>query len=170
VLENDDLRYSAADVLAIHALTGVPLVFDHQHFWCNNPEQLDLADTARRFLATWQPGCRPKVHFSSPRTELREVKRKDRPTGKPTTALLEPIWTGHADFVNPFEFLTFVRLCGAAEFDVMIEAKAKDLAVMRLRRDLAVYDATLAARFGLEPRPRDLELADSQDADEVEVG
>ena len=41
VLENDDLRYSAADVLKIHEATGVPLIFDHQHFWCFNPEQLD---------------------------------------------------------------------------------------------------------------------------------
>src|SRR5215213_9796796 len=50
VLENDDLRYSAADVLRIHERTGVPLIFDHQHFWCYNPEQLDLRETVERFL------------------------------------------------------------------------------------------------------------------------
>lgn len=76
VLENDDLRYSAADVLRIHDATGVPLIFDHQHFWCFNPEQLELRDTVERFLKTWPKGVRPKIHFSSPRTELRLLKRK----------------------------------------------------------------------------------------------
>ncbi len=73
VLENDDTRYSAADVLAIHDDVGVPLIFDHQHFWCNNPERLDMAETIPRFLRTWPSGVRPKMHFSSPRTEMREV-------------------------------------------------------------------------------------------------
>jgi UV DNA damage endonuclease len=113
VLENDDLRYSAADVLAIHEETGVPLVFDHQHFWCNNPERLDLRETLGRFVRTWPAGVRPKVHFSSPRTEMREVRRKGRATGKAEVVLQEPVWTGHAAFVHPFEFITFMRLAGA---------------------------------------------------------
>ncbi|MBB3937249.1 UV DNA damage repair endonuclease UvsE, partial [Aureimonas phyllosphaerae] len=45
VLEHDDLRFSAADTLWLHARTGVRLVFDHQHFWCLNPEGLDLRET-----------------------------------------------------------------------------------------------------------------------------
>ena len=62
VLENDDLRYSAADVLAIHEQTGVPLIFDHQHHWCLNPEGTDLRETLARFVGTWPNGVRPKVH------------------------------------------------------------------------------------------------------------
>jgi UV DNA damage endonuclease len=76
VLENDDIRFDAADVLWIHERTGVPLVFDYQHFWCLNHERLDMRETLERFVATWPEGVRPKIHFSSPRTELREVKRK----------------------------------------------------------------------------------------------
>ena len=56
VLENDDISYSAAEVLELHARTGVPCVFDSHHFCCNNPEGLDLAETARKFLATWPRG------------------------------------------------------------------------------------------------------------------
>ena len=149
VLENDDLRYGTADVLAIHEATGVPLIFDHQHHWCHNPGQLDLREALARSLATWPSGVRPKVHYSSPRTEFREVKRKDRKTGKATTALLPPIWTGHADFVNPFEFVTFLRLAGDLAFDVMFEAKAKDLALLRARRDLLRFAPEIAPRFGL---------------------
>jgi UV DNA damage endonuclease len=149
VLENDDIRYSAADVLFIHEHTGVPLVFDTLHFWCNNAEQLDMADTVARFNKTWPTGVRPKIHFSSPRTELRSIKRKNRQTGKPETVLQPPVWTGHADYVNPFEFITFMRMAADFTFDVMLEAKAKDLALLRLKRDLPRYAPDVARRFGI---------------------
>ncbi|MCK8785370.1 UV DNA damage repair endonuclease UvsE [Roseomonas sp. NAR14] len=154
VLEHDDLRFSAADTLWIHGHTGVRLIFDHQHFWCLNPAGLDMRDTLARMLRTWPDGVRPKVHFSSPRTEMREVRRRDRTTGKATTALLAPVWTGHADFANPFEFITFMRLADGLEFDVMLESKAKDLALIRLRPDLLRYAPAVAARFGLRDEAR----------------
>ena len=174
VLENDDIRFSAADVLWIHERTGVRCVFDYQHMWCLNPERLDMRETLERFLATWPAGVRPKIHFSSPRTELREVKQKITPrqreaakagrgrakTGevlkapvKPTarikTVLRPPIWTGHADFTNPFEFATFMRLAEGLEFDVMMEGKSKDLSLLRLRPDLLRFAPDGAARFGV---------------------
>jgi len=149
VLEHDDMRFSAADTLWIHEHTGVPLIFDHQHFWCFNPETLDLRETLLRMLRTWPPTVRPKVHFSSPRTELREVKRKDPKTRKAIVSHLAPVWTNHADFCNPFEFITFMRIAQDLEFDVMLEAKAKDLALLRLRADLTNYAPDIAARFGL---------------------
>jgi UV DNA damage endonuclease len=149
VLEHDDLRFSAADTLWIHERTGVPLVFDHQHFRCLNPDGLELRRTLARMLESWPAGVRPKVHFSSPRTELRRVVRKDRRTGKPKEALLPPVWTGHADFVHPWEFIGFMREAGGLDFDVMLEAKAKDLALLRLRADLLGYAPEVAARFGL---------------------
>lgn len=149
VLEHDDLRFSAADTLWIHERTGVPLVFDHQHFWCLNPEGLNLRETLARMLGTWPAGVRPKVHFSSPRTELRQVTRKDRKTGKNVTVPLAPVWTRHADFVHPWEFIGFMRQAQGLDFDVMLEAKAKDLALLRLRADLVDYAPDVARRFGL---------------------
>ncbi|MFC6790659.1 UV DNA damage repair endonuclease UvsE [Methylobacterium komagatae] len=50
VLENDDLRFSAADVLWIHERTGVRLIFDYQHFWCLNPSD---STSATRSSASW---------------------------------------------------------------------------------------------------------------------
>jgi UV DNA damage endonuclease len=149
VLEHDDLRFNAADTLWIHARTGVPLVFDHQHFWCLNPEALDLRDTLARMLATWPAGVRPKVHFSSPKTDFRQVQRKAPHSGKARIAALPPVWTGHADFVHPFEFIVFMREANGLDFDVMLEAKAKDLALLRLRADLLRFAPDVAARFGL---------------------
>jgi UV DNA damage endonuclease len=101
VLEHDDLRFSAADVLWIHAQTGVRLVFDYQHFWCLNPEQADLKETFGKFMSTWPAGQQPKIHFSSPRTELREKIVIDKLTKKKTTRPVPPVFTGHADFLQP---------------------------------------------------------------------
>ena len=152
VLEHDDTRFGAADTLWIHDRTGVPLVFDHQHFRCLNPEGLGLREALERMLATWPAGVRPKVHFSSPRTEMRRVVRKDRKSGKPREALLPPVWTGHADFVHPWEFIGFMREAEGLAFDVMLEAKVKDLALLRLRADLLDYAPDVARCFGLGER------------------
>lgn len=173
VLEHDDLRFSAADVLWIHEHTGVRLVFDYQHFWCLNPERLDMIETLDKCLKTWPEGCRPKIHFSSPRTELREIVRTIKPAkdgAKPAkvkkgeiikapvrakarkkTVLLPPVWTGHADFTNPFEFSRFMRDAEGLTFDVMMEGKAKDISLLKLRPDLLRYAPDVAARFGIYP-------------------
>lgn len=175
VLENDDIRFSAADVLWIHERCGVLLIFDYQHFWCLNPEGLELRATLERFVGSWPEGVRPKLHFSSPRTELREVKRKVtekerealraaapprkgaltrgvvKSTSRIKTVLLPPVWTGHADFANPFEFATFMRDAVGLDFDVMLEAKSKDLSLLRLRADLFRYAPDVAVRFDVGP-------------------
>ncbi len=152
VLENDDTSFGAADVMAIHDRVGVPLIFDHQHFWCLNPEGLELKPTVQAFLRTWPPGVRPKIHFSSPRTEMRECIERDRQTKRRRKVLRPPPLSGHADFINPFEFATFMRGMGEATFDVMLEAKMKDLALLRLRSDLARCAPEVRARFDGPPR------------------
>ena len=150
VLENDDIRFSAADVLSIHERTGVTCVFDYQHHWCMNPEGLPLVPTLERFLKTWPTGVRPKMHFSCARTEMREMKRKNRTTGLNETVLVPPIWTGHADFNNPFETITFLRSIQHLQTDIMLESKAKDLSLLRLRSDIARYAPELAPRYNIK--------------------
>jgi len=188
VLENDDIRFSAADVLWIHERCGVPLIFDYQHFWCLNPEGLELRSTVERFVRSWPEKVRPKIHFSSPRTELREIKRKVtergrealraaaledsaltkspvKPISRTKTVLLPPVWTGHADFTNPFEFATFMRTVEGLEFDVMLEAKAKDLSLLKLRGDLVRHALDVASCFGLGAD----DVSDNEDLED-EVG
>ena len=169
VLEHDDLRFSAADVLWIHEQTGVRLIFDHQHFWCFNPEGLDMRETLVRILKTWPSSERPKIHFSSPRTEMREMKRRDRTTKKLKTVQVAPVWTGHADFVHPFEFISFMRAARSLDFDVMLEAKVKDLALIRLRPDLLRYAPDVAADFGLTAAETALFEAEDASLAETEV-
>jgi len=159
VLEHDDIRFSAADTFWSHEQTGVRLVFYYQHHWCLNPSRLDAL---RAMLRTWPDGVRPKIHFSSPRTELRQVKRLNRKTRKRTTALLPPVWTGHADFTNPFEFAHFMRDAAGLELNVMMEGKAKDISRIKLRPDLLRYAPDVAARFGVVPA--EAALLDAEDA------
>ena len=136
-------------------------------------------------VASWPDGVRPKIHFSSPRTELREVKRKVtakqraaaktgkakprkgevtlapvKATARVKTVLRPPIWTGHADFTNPFEFATFMRMAEGLEFDVMMEGKSKDLSLLRLRPDLLRFAPDVAARFGITAADADALAAD----------
>lgn len=160
VLEHDDLRFAPADVLWIHEQTGVRLIFDYQHFWCFNPERLELRETVQRILKTWPAGTRPKIHFSTPRSEMREQERTNRKTGKKETVYAAPLWTGHADFCNPFEFATFMRTVADLEFDVMLECKSKDAALIRLRPDLLRYAPDVAARFGILPEECDALIAE----------
>jgi UV DNA damage endonuclease len=149
VLENDDIRFTVSDVLFIHERSGIPVVYDYHHQMCK-PDHLSVAEALARSLATWPAGVRPKIHFSTPRTEMKLIKRKNPATGKNEEVPEPPQWTNHADYINPFEFINVLRQAPpGVPFDVMVEAKAKDVAVLRLRQDLPRYAPDVAARFGL---------------------
>ena len=138
VLENDDTSYSVGDIHRIHQQTGLRLVFDYLHFLNHNPEDLSLTEALALTLDTWPADVTPKVHFSSPSTAMRTVEHKDSRTGGGRRLVLRPPRpTQHADFIDPFAFIAFLRHAqGLRDFDVMLEAKAKDLALLRLRDDL----------------------------------
>lgn len=134
-LENDDACYSFADVHALAARVGLPVVLDYLHFLNHNPEGLSMAEAVRMALESWPAHMRPKMHFASPRTELKQS----------TACALPPQWTEHADFVNPFEFIQFVQgIPNAGRIDFMLEARARDLAVLRLTADLHRFAPALA--------------------------
>jgi UV DNA damage endonuclease len=77
------------------------------------------------------------------------VKAPVKATARVKTVLRPPIWTGHADFTNPFEFSRFMRDMEGLHFDVMMEGKSKDLSLLRLRPDLLRFAPDVAARFGI---------------------
>lgn len=79
------------------------------------------------------------------------TREKVKATSRIKTVLLPPIWTGHADFTNPFEFATFMRMAEGLEFDVMMEGKSKDISLLKLRPDLLRFAPDVAARFGIFP-------------------
>ena len=147
-LENDDTRFGVVDTLWIHGETGVPLIFDTLHHRLNDPDGRSTHGALAACLVTWPAGITPKIHFSSPRTEL----NVEPAPGRPTPLIRPPQWRNHADYVNPFEFVDFVRAArDLRPFDVMLEVKAKDLALLQLRRDLAAYAPELPEE--LPPAP-----------------
>lgn len=148
VIENDDKSYGIRDCVRIHEVTGVPIVLDTLHYRNHNPDDTPLDEAIALALASWPAGVRPKFHFSSPRTEMREIARKDTTTGKRATTYQPPLNSQHSDFVNPFEFIDFARALPLERpVDIMLEAKAKNLALLRLRSDLRRYAPDVAARF-----------------------
>ena len=136
VVENDDRTYALVDVLDLAARIGRPVVWDILHHHCHDPAGIPDDEALRLALATWPPGVRPKIHYSSPRTNVEERKKK---VGRRVErSLVLPQLRAHADLIDPIGFEEFLlRTARDSEFDVMLEAKAKDLALLRLREQLA---------------------------------
>ena len=143
VVENDDVSYSVTDTLRIHQETGCPLVFDNLHHFCFNPEGMPMRAALRAVLDTWPEAVTPKIHYSSPSTDFVTTVEKEKGAAgrdKTVTKLHAPLLKAHADFINPLEFVQFWEAVCADSlrpFDIMLEAKAKDVALLRLRRELA---------------------------------
>jgi UV DNA damage endonuclease len=136
VLENDDRLFSLADVLQLSSRTGLRIVWDAHHHACLNPERIPEREALRLAAGTWPQGVVPKLHYSSPKTavEERRLKRGRRVVRVPAL----PPRSAHADLVDPFAFDRFLReVVRGTNVDVMLEAKAKDLALLRLRDELA---------------------------------
>jgi len=112
-LENDDRIYCPRDLLPVCRRTGVPLVYDVHHHRCL-PDEFSEQETTRLALATWNR--EPLFHLSSPRDgwQARDI----RP---------------HHDFIDPADLPSCWR---DLEVTIEVEAKAKELAVDRLRRQL----------------------------------
>lgn len=136
VLENDEVSWAVEEILPIHERTGIPLVFDNLHHAVNNPSGIDPAEALRRCLATWPAGQTPKIHVSSQRQEEREVTRRNAASGQRTVASVAAKLGQHADFIDGQEFIALLDAAGEARFDVMLEAKQKELALFRLREDV----------------------------------
>jgi UV DNA damage endonuclease len=128
VVENDDRSFGLREVLALAERIGRPVVWDILHHHCVDPDGIPDREALELAIATWPDGVRPKIHYSSPRTAVEE--RRGR--------LVLPPLRAHADMVDPIGFERFVvDTARGLDVDVMLEAKAKDLALLRLREQLA---------------------------------
>ncbi len=112
-VENDDTTYSPADLLPLCRVEGIPLVYDVHHHRCHQDE-LSVDEATHEAIATWNR--EPLFHISSP---LQGWKGS---TPKP-----------HHDFINARDFPPcWHRL----KLTVEVEAKAKEVAVLKLKRQL----------------------------------
>lgn len=113
VLENDDRIFAPADLLPLCEALNLPLVYDVHHHRCL-PDGTSEQVATRRALATWDR--EPLFHLSSPAGGW----RADNPRI-------------HADFVRVLDFPAAWR---GERITVEVEARAKEAAVLRLKRAL----------------------------------
>lgn len=112
-VENDDTTYTVADLLPLCKELGVPLVYDVHHHRCN-ADDLSVEEATERAMRTWNR--RPLFHLSSPRGGWR--------ASRPSL---------HHDYINPKDF---PRCWMKLDVTIEVEAKAKELAILRLMRSL----------------------------------
>lgn len=115
-LENDDISYTPDDLLPLCAEHGIPLVYDVHHHRCN-PDTLTIEEVTERAGETWSAcGREQYCHISSPREGW--GSNTPRP---------------HADYINPAD----IPGCWLGrKMTVDVEAKAKELAVVRLMDEM----------------------------------
>ena len=136
-IENDDRSFALVDVLALAERCGTSVIWDVLHHRCVDPAAIPDDEALALALTTWPEGVTPKIHYSSPRLDMEE--RKVRDGRRVERRLVLPQLRAHADMIDPIGFEYFLRhATGGRDFDVMLEAKAKDLALLRLREQLAL--------------------------------
>ncbi|KAI9695176.1 MAG: UV-damage endonuclease [Bogoriella megaspora] len=118
VLENDDVSWSAHDLLPVCEELNIPFVLDyHHHNIIFDPEQIregtkDIMSLYPRIFETWQrKNITPKMHYSEPTPSA--ITGRQRRKHNPRVAALPPC---------------------PPTMDLMIEAKDKEQAVFELMR------------------------------------
>ena len=118
-LENDDKTYDIRETLITCEKENIPMVLDYHHYMANNGE-CDLPLYLQRIFKTWNNfNIVPKVHISSPKSDQ--------------------AYRSHADFVSLDFVLPFLKMAKELnqDFDIMIEAKQKNLAMQKLVDEIA---------------------------------
>ncbi|MGJ9459841.1 UV DNA damage repair endonuclease UvsE [Oceanobacillus sp. CF4.6] len=118
-LENDDKTYDVRETLLTCEKENIPMILDYHHHMANNVEN-DLPQYLDRIFMTWKNfNMVPKVHLSSPKSEQ--------------------AYRSHSDFVSLDFVLPFLKMAKELDqdFDIMIEAKQKNLAMQRLVEETA---------------------------------
>jgi len=108
-IENDDKQsaYTVRDLMFIHQQTGIPIVFDYHHHTCH-PDGMTHEEALTMAMSTWPSDITPIVHISEPRDEQNFRAHHDYVLGE----------------VNTYGF----------DVDIMMEAKAKELALLEYRK------------------------------------
>lgn len=134
-IENDDRTFGIRPVTALAERCGLAVVWDILHHRCNDPDGITDREALTMAFGTWPDDVTPKIHYSSPRLDLGEKERKVGRRIERTP--VPPQLRAHADMIDPIGFEYFLRdVSDLGDFDVMVEAKGKDIAVLRLREQL----------------------------------
>ena len=116
ILENDDKNYNVFRTLKLCEKLDIPMCLDIHHHNCNKCSK-NIDYYLERIYKTYR-NCIPKMHFSSPKN------KKEKRT--------------HNDYINSEEFMGFINILKKynKDTDIMLEAKEKDLALIKLVNEL----------------------------------
>lgn len=124
-LENDDRTYTPRDLLPVCRDMEIPLVYDVHHHRCL-PDGETIETTTRAAVATWNR--EPLFHLSSPAHSWG--------AGNPRN---------HHDLIDPADF----PACWLGlDTTVEVEAKAKEIAVLKLKQDLSTMPVESSTSCG----------------------
>lgn len=112
-VENDDKIFTPSELFPVCQAIEIPLVFDVHHHRCN-PDGLSVKQATEKAMSTWNR--KPLFHVSSPLNGWKGAKPQR-----------------HHDFIDLKDFPDCWR---KQSITVEIEAKAKELAVMKLMSEL----------------------------------
>lgn len=113
-IENDDTTYTPSDLLPLCRAEGIPLVYDVHHHRCNQ-DHLSVEEATERAIETWNR--QPMFHLSSPIEGWKGPKPQR-----------------HHDFIDVRDFPDCWR---GLTLTVEVEAKAKEVAVLKLKKQLS---------------------------------
>lgn len=117
-IENDDISFSPADLLPVCRELNIPFVYDVHHHRCLPDDMSEEEATKEAVLLSKEIGREPYFHISSPKNGWQQGNPKP-----------------HADYIDPQDFPVFWFGLNAT---VDVEAKAKELAVLKLKQDLGL--------------------------------
>ena len=118
-LENDDKTYNIEETLIVCEKERIPMILDFHHYMANKGD-VDLSHYMKRIFDTWSNHpLVPKVHISSPKSNKE--------------------FRSHSGFVSLDFIMPFLKTARDLnqDFDIMVEAKQKDLAMHRLVEEIS---------------------------------
>lgn len=129
VIENDEKNYTAEDALDISSHTGLPVVLDVFHHWCNPGRDLALPDLLDRCGKTW-----------SQKDGLQEIHYSQQGGGKRGS---------HSVTIQIRPFLAFYRELAGRNLDIMLEVKDKNLSALKCIHctDPGIHRSVLEAQW-----------------------
>jgi len=113
-IENDDRTYTPSDLIPISKKLNIPFVYDIHHHRCNN-DGISEEETFKSTIETWN-NKEPLLHISSPKFGWGNNKKNS-----------------HHDYIDLRDFPTYII---KHRITIDIEAKAKELAISKLKNQL----------------------------------
>lgn len=121
-LENDETCYSTTDLLEVYKHTGTPICWDSHHHTFNDGD-LTLDEAFNAACETWKKDIKPLQHLANTEPGMENGSFPDR--------------RKHSNMVH---YVPDCQLRGLREntIDVEIEAKMKNIAIEKMRKDFSI--------------------------------